>query len=662
MFREIAGTRRVIALSIATVVGVWGLREHPMPTDDVFLGLIALQKPVVFSVLSYGYATSWFTVPFLIASMGLSMLLLVSDRHTFFARCHPLPPYPEPETRDAPSLVLGESHLVTRPGPALDPTWLSIPQRGLYTGVMVVGAIGTGKTSACMYPYVEQLLRWRPDDPERKLAALVLEVKGHFCREVQAILQRAGRQDDYVEIGLHSDTCYNPLHNDLDPYAIGFAIASLISNLYGKGKEPFWAQAYTDLLRFVITLRRVADGYTTLAEVYRYVLDNSQIDRDIRRLKPLLAEAPEALIVPTIEHRLHTAQSPWTQWFVESPDLMAHPYDAELEAYLAARHVPYRVQRAEGDGWAARRHQLDAIENWYLHGWTQLDSRLRSSIVQGIAVFLASFAVDPRVHRAFSPPRQAYTTEPAPGQPRPLPPLEDLLESGRIVALNFPMAMNPGLSRALSVMLKLDGQRCVLQRIPIIRAHPERHFRDILLAIDEYQAFCTVGETDPTGDERALALSREAKLIPLVSTQSYSSLRSALPSKEACDTLLQCFRTQIILGTSDEETARKCAETTGHVDRLKATYSLSEAGQGTHVSWLTGRATAARQTLSATKSYAPHQDYLFPPRTFRQLRAAEAIVFPCDGFKQLPPQFCYLKPHFLDVQTSYFDHVARGVL
>jgi hypothetical protein len=28
----------------------------------------------------------------------------------------------------------------------------------------------------------------------------------------------------------------------------------------------------------------------------------------------------------------------------------------------------------------------------------------------------------------------------------------------------------------------------------------------------------------------------------------------------------------------------------------------------------------------------------------------------------LPPQYCYLKPHYLDVNTSYFDHAARGEL
>jgi hypothetical protein len=54
-----------------------------------------------------------------------------------------------------------------------------------------------------------------------------------------------------------------------------------------------------------------------------------------------------------------------------------------------------------------------------------------------------------------------------------------------------------------------------------------------------------LGETDPIGDERALALSRQARLIPIVATRSISSLRSALTGDESCRTLLQCFRTKL---------------------------------------------------------------------------------------------------------------------
>ena len=131
------------------------------------------------------------------------------------------------------------------------------------------------------------------------------------------------------------------------------------------------------------------------------------------------------------------------------------------------------------------------------------------------------------------------------------------------IAEKLGIAMNPGLARIIGVMLKLDFQRAVLQRIPKISAQPDRVWRDLMFVCDEYHAFATVGETDPTGDERPFALSRQARLIPIVATQSISSLRSVLPGDESWRTLLQCFRNKIFLATSDEFTARNAAELCG---------------------------------------------------------------------------------------------------
>ena len=118
----------------------------------------------------------------------------------------------------------------------------------------------------------------------------------------------------------------------------------------------------------------------------------------------------------------------------------------------------------------------------------------------------------------------------------------------------------------------------------------------------------------------------------------------------------------MFLATSDEFTARTAAELCGRADRLKARYSLTEGGQDAHISLLTGSATASRHSLSASKTYMLESDYVFQPRVFTELQHAQAIVLPYDGLNPLPPQYCYLKPHYLDVQTSYFDHVARGTL
>jgi hypothetical protein len=93
-------------------------------------------------------------------------------------------------------------------------------------------------------------------------------------------------------------------------------------------------------------------------------------------------------------------------------------------------------------------------------------------------------------------------------------------------------------------MMKLDFQRAMLNRIPKIEQNPKQHFRQGFFICDEYQHFATVGENDPSGDEKFFALSRQSKCIPIVATQSISSLRSSLPG-ETWRTLLQTFRTKI---------------------------------------------------------------------------------------------------------------------
>ena len=52
----------------------------------------------------------------------------------------------------APAIVVGEVHHPVRAIESPAPAWLTIPERGLYTGVVIVGAVGSGKTSAVYAP------------------------------------------------------------------------------------------------------------------------------------------------------------------------------------------------------------------------------------------------------------------------------------------------------------------------------------------------------------------------------------------------------------------------------------------------------------------------------------------------------------------------------
>jgi hypothetical protein len=209
--------------------------------------------------------------------------------------------------------------------------------------------------------------------------------------------------------------------------------------------------------------------------------------------------------------------------------------------------------------------------------------------------------------------------------------------------------------------MKLDFERAVLNRVPAIEANPEKHFRQVLFLCDEYQHFATVGESDPTGDEKFFSLSRQPKCIPIVATQSISSLRSALPG-DSWRSLLQTFRTKIFLTLSDDFSAKSASELCGREDRLKVSYNLSEGGHDARVSLLTGNTLSHRANITASKSCDTQTDFRFDMKTFTELRNAQSVVIAYDGLNPIPPTFCYLKPYYNDPNKSYFEQLQEGAL
>src|SRR5208283_5992287 len=134
----------------------------------------------------------------------------------------------DPMLRNELELIVGELHHQLKPKPSPTPRWLVIPERGLYTGICVIGAIGSGKTKAVILPALRQLFAYRASDPLLRLSGIVLEVKGDLCRQVQRILEGCGRGPDYIDVSLDGDIRYNPLNSDADAYAQAFNIASVI--------------------------------------------------------------------------------------------------------------------------------------------------------------------------------------------------------------------------------------------------------------------------------------------------------------------------------------------------------------------------------------------------------------------------------------------------
>ena len=184
-----------VALTAATVRAF--LAPFPGIGGNPVLDLIAYHDPGLHTVIHVWYYAAPGIALLLAGSVCLSVSRVWLEPRTRRGARGKLPAWPTSATDEAPSLVIGELHHPTVPRESERPSWLVIPEKGLYTGVLVVGAVGTGKTTACMYPFAQQLLSWRADDPGRR--AGVLEVKGDFCHQVRRILEDAGRADDYLQ-------------------------------------------------------------------------------------------------------------------------------------------------------------------------------------------------------------------------------------------------------------------------------------------------------------------------------------------------------------------------------------------------------------------------------------------------------------------------------
>ena len=658
--------RESVSVVFAAAVGVAGVWRFPFPDDDLLLQLVLLQRPTIFYGVKYAYLAMLFTTPYIACSILWSLGYIFLVRPGKALVVPKLPRYPDPATRERLFVVIGEVHQPKRPEPVEHPRWLTIPERGLYTGIAVFGAIGSGKTTGCMYPFAEQLLSCRASDRQKRIGGLVLEVKGDFCHKVRQILEKHGRPQDYIEVSLTSEVRYNPLHNDLDAYALAYGISSLLNNLFGKGREPFWQQAYTNLVKFVILLHKVLYDYVTLFDIYQGAINPEYLEKKIKEGEERATSGSLSITFEDFMSVRALEDFPFER--DGDSDRMTAPFSPDLRELLDSHCVPY--QRVTETGASAsgaapwteeKAEQFDAVKRWFYQDWQRIDNRLRTSIVEGISVFLSLFDDNPAVKRVFCPPKETYNPELNHDglYGRPLPPFSDLIEQGFVCALNLPVSANPGVARAIGTLMKLDFQRAVLNRIPRMEREPRRHWREAIFLCDEYHSFATVGENDPSGDEKFFALSRQAKCIPVVATHSVSSLRSTLPG-ESWRTLLQTFRTKIFLALSDDFSAHTASDLCGKEEQLKANYTISEQGQDAGVSVLTGRAVAHRATMGATKGYNVQRDFVFEPKVFAELRNAQAIVLAYDGVNPHPPSYCYLKPYYLDPNVSYFEHLAQG--
>src|SRR5258708_4809361 len=192
MIQRVLNSKNFLAVLLALLTGTALYFKMPWPVtasflpqtwNEYFLRLIALRDPWTYAGLKASFHVMLFTTPYIGYSFLLSTLYIFTLRPRRSPKPQPLPLYPVVESRNQLSVVIGEIHNPRLPIPAENPSWLIIPERGLFTGTIMIGATGSGKTAGGMYPFTDQLLGYRAVDADAKASAQVLESKMRMAGE-----------------------------------------------------------------------------------------------------------------------------------------------------------------------------------------------------------------------------------------------------------------------------------------------------------------------------------------------------------------------------------------------------------------------------------------------------------------------------------------------
>ena len=134
----------------------------------------------------------------------------------------------------------------------------------------------------------------------------------------------------------------------LDSYSLAYTVASLLNQLFGKGKEPFWQQAYTNLVRWIIELHRVLpEQWVTLQQVYQCAIDPDLFAAKIKQAEAWSAELNSGeVFIPGETWRkwaVEVGEWQWTAGSEESGKEMRAEWNPELEQKLKKLTVQPRI-------------------------------------------------------------------------------------------------------------------------------------------------------------------------------------------------------------------------------------------------------------------------------------------------------------------------------
>ena len=270
-------------------------------------------------------------------------------------------------------------------------------------------------------------------------------------------------------------------------------------------------------------------------------------------------------------------------------------------------------------------YELNTALEFFEKEFNSLDNRTLSILKSEISRITNIFISDYNVSKVFCSKKNELNFKG----------FNSMLQKGKIVVLNMNIAEYKNLSKIIATYLKLDFQSEIMYNLSHSKVRPSAFI------CDEYAEYVTKTDAD------FFSLSREAKCINIVSTQSYSSLKNTLKDETAVKVITQNLINKIWFRTDDLFTIEEAQKQLGKEEKTHTSKSISESAKETKFNYITNSLNSENSSITESLNTYTQKDFIYDTNFFTQdLETFSALSFLSDGSHIFKPSKLKMFPYF----------------
>lgn len=278
-------------------------------------------------------------------------------------------------------------------------------------------------------------------------------------------------------------------------------------------------------------------------------------------------------------------------------------------------------------------YDLNSSLEFFQNEFSKLDDRTIAILKSEISRITSIFISDYDISRTFCPKKEELT----------FTGFSELIRKGKIFVLNINIAKYRNLSKIIAAYLKLDFQTEIMSNLS------QNKVRPTAFICDEYAEYVT------KTDSEFFSLSREAKCINIISTQSYSSIKNTLKEESSVKVIIQNLINKIWFRTDDIFTIEDAQKQLGKEEKTKISKSISENAKETKFNYITNTLNSKGSSVSESFNTYTQNDYVYDINDFTQkLETFNALTFLSDGSKILKPSKLKMYPYFMEKEGELY--------